>query len=464
VVSILRDQVAHIVVGTIFLFIGLVSCSIAAMRRRTGVRVLVWMGIWSATFGISPLVNALDDMQLLPPWIHMSVPYLNTVTSYMILVIATRAWIELSLGRVRFILKIAILIGLVIGVSGILFFIITGVNDRVMIYNQGLATCTLCVLVTIVAVPGLSRKFLIMPARGVLLAGTLAFALNALFVNLSRPMGYRSSFILDSLGFAILLFSFAYVSLRVFFANERRLQSIEDELAIARDIQNSIIPRECPEVSRLRIAAAYHPMTYVAGDFYDFIRVDQNRVGFLVADVTGHGVPAALIASMIKVAMRSVVSCAHDPGEVLRGLNRILSGQLRNQFVTAAYLWIDTEARNALYSAAGHPPLLLWRERKMQRIESNGLLFGVMPETDYPVCSMQIYPGDRIMLYTDGLIEPENSAGDSFGDRKLEQFVGENQSCSPSELLNRLYSELRLWQPAPDAQTDDITMVAVDIV
>src|SRR5207245_9268431 len=125
-------------------------------------------------------------------------------------------------------------------------------------------------------------------------------------------------------------------------------------------------------------------MTAVAGDFYEFIPVDRKRVGFLVADVTGHGVPAALIASMIKVAMQSVVPCAHDPREVLRGLNRILFRQLHDQFVTAAYFLVDTQNRKALYSAAGHPPLIRSRGGNLERIESNGIVFGVIPEPDYP--------------------------------------------------------------------------------
>jgi sigma-B regulation protein RsbU (phosphoserine phosphatase) len=130
-------------------------------------------------------------------------------------------------------------------------------------------------------------------------------------------------------------------------------------------------------------------MTAVAGDFYEFIPVDQRRVGILVADVSGHGVPAALIASMIKVGMQLVVPCAHDPRAVLSGLNRVISSQLRGQFVSAAYLWLDAENGKALYSAAGHPPHLRWREDKLGRIESNGLLFGVRQECDdYPVCAM----------------------------------------------------------------------------
>ena len=174
-------------------------------------------------------------------------------------------------------------------------------------------------------------------------------------------------------------------------------------------------------------------MTAVAGDFYEFIPVDQKRVGFLVADVTGHGVPAALIASMIKVAMQSVVPCAHDPREVLRGLNRILFRQLHDQFVSAAYLWLDTENRKGLYSAAGHPPLLRWREGKLERTESNGLLFGVIPDPDYPVCDLPIHSGDRFLLYTDGVIEPENAAAIPLATGSLNKSFA---TISPARLLS----------------------------
>jgi serine phosphatase RsbU (regulator of sigma subunit) len=262
----------------------------------------------------------------------------------------------------------------------------------------------------------------------------------------------------------VFLLSFGYVAVQVAFANERRLLSIENELEVARQLQFSILPTSIPEVRNLRIAVAYRPMTAVAGDFYEFIPVDQKQVGFLVADVTGHGVPAALIASMIKVAMQSVVTCAHDPREVLCGLNRILFGQLHDQFFSAAYLWLDTENLKGLYSAAGHPPLLRWRAGKLERIESNGLLFGVIPDPDYPVCDLQIYSGDRFLLCTDGVIEPENARGDSFGNVRLEQVIRENQSRPPSELSDKLLAEIRHWQPASVSQQDDITLLVIDVV
>jgi len=204
-------------------------------------------------------------------------------------------------------------------------------------------------------------------------------------------------------------------------------------------------------------------MTSVAGDFYDFIPVDQNRVGVLIADVSGHGVPAALIAAMMKMAVQSIVPCVHSPGSVLQGLNRMLSGQVPDQFVTAAYLFIDTQNYRARYSAAGHPPLLLSRAGTLHRIESNGLVFGVTAQADYPVREIPICPGDRILLYTDGVIEPENGKGKPFGDSKLEQVVLGAQMCSPSELTDRLLTEIRAWQPPSMGQQDDITMVVIDV-
>jgi sigma-B regulation protein RsbU (phosphoserine phosphatase) len=334
-----------------------------------------------------------------------------------------------------------------------------------MPYNDLLSACVLVVLTAVVAVPQLSKKYLALPGRDVLAVGTLVFAIEALCKELSRPLGFAIPLVLDHLGFAVLLFSFGYVALRMVFANERRLLSIENELAVAHEIQASILPNGLPDLRSVRVSAAYHPMTAVAGDFYEFIRVDQDRVGFLVADVSGHGVPAALIASMIKVAIQSVQPCAEDPQAVLRGLNHLLFGQLRGLPISAAYLWLDTENRKALYSAAGHPPLLCWRRGELERIESNGLLFGVAPgHDDYPVCTMPINPGDRFLLCTDGVTEPENANGTAFGDTRLEQVVRDNEWRPASELSAELLSEIRRWQPASVTQQDDITLIVIDVV
>jgi len=470
VVALLRGEIAGIISGTMFLFFGVIACAIAAVRRRSGVRLILWLGVWSAMYGLQELLRPSAVDAVLPHWMQVSIPYVHTTFSYLVLVVALLAFLELNVGKIRLFLWGTILVALAIGLAGIAVFIVTGSDDKLMPENNLVAACSLFAFAAVVSVPRLSRKFLVLPNRAVLVPGTLIFALQAVYTNLAGTLHYRALNMSSTLGFAVLLFCFSYVALQIVFASERRLLAIDKELEIARRLQFSILPENIPEIENMRIAAAYQPMTAVAGDFYEFLPVDQHRAGFLVADVSGHGVPAALIASMIKVAMQSVTAWRHEPGEVLRRLGAILSGQLRDQYVSAAYLWIDTATRRARYSAAGHPPLLYWRgaDGTLARIESNGVLFGVDPKIvrdgDYPVRDLPVAPGDRFFLYTDGIVEPENVAGESFGDHKLEQVVRENQSRPAAELSERLLAEVRAWQPAPLSQQDDITLVVIDML
>jgi sigma-B regulation protein RsbU (phosphoserine phosphatase) len=466
VLAMLRGQLVGIMSGAVFLFIGLASCSLAAVRRRGGVRIFVWLGIWSGLWGARLLAESAAVVDALPHWVQISVPFLRIVVTYLLLPVASLAWLELSTGKFRHFLRALVFISLATAVAGIGVFVITGSGDRLIPYSNLLAAAALLVLVIIVAVPALSCKFLVLPNRAVMVVGTLVFAAEALYFSLSRLLHYhtQTTRLTGSLGLAVLLFSFGYVAVQIVLASERRLLSIANELAIAREIQTSILPGGSPRIKNLRVAAAYCPMTEVAGDFYEFIPVDHNCIGFLVADVTGHGIPAALIAAMIKVAMQSLVPYAHDPRRVLGGLNGVLSAQMGPQLVSAAYLWVDTENRIALYSAAGHPPLLHCREGEVHRIESNGLLLGVFPESEYPLCEMAILPGDRFLLYTDGVSEPENALGDSFGEFKFEQVIRNNQSRPPSELLDQLLTEIRQWQPASATQHDDITLIVIDVL
>jgi phosphoserine phosphatase RsbU/P len=450
--------------GTIFLFAGLATCAIAAIRRRSGNRILIWLGIWCALYGARPLAKSLAALSVLPHWFLPFLPFLDVAGAYLVVVVASFCFLQLSQGKLRILIQLEIVVGLAIALAAFASLLWNGTPYKFIFYNQLLATFFLLVLLVVVTVPGLSRKYLVIPDRGALAVGVLLFAFEALYVNLARPFGHTTPEIFDVLGFAVLLLSFGYVALQFVSANERRLLSIENELAIAREIQRSILPGSSPERQDLRISAAYRPMTAVAGDFYEFIPLDQHRIGFLVADVSGHGVPAALIAAMLKVALQTVLPHAGNPGEVLCQLNRILSAQLHDQFVTAAYLLIDTQNRKALYSAAGHPPLLHSHGSQLERIESNGIVFGVLPDPGYPVRDMPIHPGDRFLLYTDGAIEPENAAGESFGDHQLEQVIRRNQSRPSSDLIEQLLSEIRHWQPASLAQQDDITLIVIDVL
>jgi sigma-B regulation protein RsbU (phosphoserine phosphatase) len=462
--TLLREQVTSLAVGTAFVVVGLGACAAAAIRRRSNVRVFAWLGVWSLLYGAQELGGNPAAVAALSSAVRPAVALVRVAISYLLFVAATLAWRELSRGGLRLLLGTNALAGLAVAVAGVGVFLAGGSPTALQPANTALAVFGLVVLVTVVAASRLAERYLVLPHRGVLAAGTLLFAGEALWANLSRPFGHAPPRVLSALGFAVLLFSFGYVALQAVQASERRLASIENELAVARRLQLSILPAAVPRLDAVRIAAAYEPMTAVAGDFYEFVAVDSTHAGLLVADVSGHGVPAALIASMFKVAVPTVASWASDPGELLRRLGALLHGHLRGQYVTAACLWLDCGTRTARYSAAGHPPLLHWSaaERTLARVESNGLLFGVASEADYPTREIAFAAGDRLLLYTDGLTECESASREAFGDARLEQVLRRCATRPAAEQVGLLLAAAAAWRPAAVPQQDDVTLLVVE--
>ncbi len=171
----------------------------------------------------------------------------------------------------------------------------------------------------------------------------------------------RSSPKVEPFGFAVFLSTLGYVAARRTLQRDQQLNEIQKELDVARRIQLSILPTGFPNSAHFRVAARYVPMTAVAGDFYDYVVADDHQARLLIADVSGHGVPAALIASIVKLAAASQRALADEPSRLLSGMNSALFGNTQNQFVTAAYVHLNAESRELRYSAAGHPPMLLLR-------------------------------------------------------------------------------------------------------
>ena len=311
--------------------------------------------------------------------------------------------------------------------------------------------------------PGL-RKSLTHEIR-VFIVGFLVwglFVVHANLLGLKILTGHNVEF----LGFLVFVACLGYVSARRTFANEERLLAINKELEIARRIQSSTLPQNVPALTGLQIAARYVPMSAVAGDFYDFLSFDEKRVGILVADVTGHGVPAALIASMLKVAFAGQAAHAHDPARVLTGLNRSLCGKFEAHFVTAAYLFVDLEKSLLHYSAAGHPPLMLASRGActVREIEENGLMLGMFPEAVYSSVEIRVCPGDRCLLYTDGILEAANAAQEQFGKSRCKQFLETQRDISATRFANTLLDSVAVFSGynSARAQEDDITLIVLD--
>jgi phosphoserine phosphatase RsbU/P len=457
----LRGRLAELFLGPVFLFVGICACSIAAIGRRRGFRVLLWFGLFIGMAGTRILAGAATTFGFThnPAWPIRVGAFID----YFLVVPGTLFWVELSIGKLRRLIRWSAASAAGAGLLNLAWYTVTGRPYRFIILNSLVAIFTLLVIALVVAIPGLSRKYLVIQSRVLSIALPL-IAFASVFSAAARALCREAPPYLVPVSLAVWVLALGYVAVQRTFENERRLLAIESELETARQIQFSILPKNVPALPRLRIVAGYHPMSAVAGDFYQFIELDDHRLGVLVADVSGHGVPAALIAAMMKTAVQSVVPCAHSPRDVLQGLNHMLLGQAEDQFVTAAYLFIDAANYRARYSAAGHPPLLLSRSGTLQCIQSNGLVFGVAPEPDYPVRDIELCPGDRLLLYTDGLIEPENAKGEAFGDSKLEQVLLVAQMRPPSELMVKLLDEIRAWQPASMAQQDDITVIVIDVL
>jgi len=246
----------------------------------------------------------------------------------------------------------------------------------------------------------------------------------------------------------------------------KQLDALNAELEMAHQIQLSILPHELPKLPGLDIAARFLPMASVGGDFYDFIRIDDKHLGILIADVSGHGLSSALIASMLQVALAGQVAHASQPAEVLAGLNKAVSGKFSTNFVTAAYVYVNLEKNLMRYAGAGHPPLMQYRGStgKAKQILENGMVLGILEDSDYTALEIPLEPGDRQVLFTDGIVEAANPAQKMYGDERFMRFLESNEALNGGKFDDALLSEVAGWtgQSGEQSQQDDLTIVVFD--
>jgi len=284
------------------------------------------------------------------------------------------------------------------------------------------------------------------------------FIAFAIYDNITGMTG-RYYYNIEPFSFVILLAALGIVAGRRALANEQQLTVIQKELEIAKRIQLSILPSSFPASRSFRIAARYLPMTSVAGDFYDFFVMGDHEAGLLIADVSGHGVPAALIASMVKLAATTQQANADSPSQLLHGMNRILCGNTQSQFVTAGYVYLNASSQELRYSAAAHPPMLLLRNGEVTSITENGLMLAAFDFATYTTLTHAIQPGDRLVLYTDGVLEATNIHDEEFGPDRLHTLVRETASLSDAEAADKIISSIQQWSAT---QNDDLTVLLCD--
>jgi sigma-B regulation protein RsbU (phosphoserine phosphatase) len=288
-------------------------------------------------------------------------------------------------------------------------------------------------------------------------AGLLIFVGFVLWTNTRDLLGYTTT--VEPYGFGLFLCCLGYVAGKRALDREQQLASLHQELEVAKRIQLSILPTSFPVSQHFAVAARYVPMTAVAGDFYEFLATGGPTAGLLIADVSGHGVPAALIASMVKMATSAQRQHAASPERLLAGLNEALCGSTQGQFVTAAYVYLDAEQGELCYAAAGHPPMLLLRDGQVCSIEENGLVLGFFSSAAYTWTKRTLRKGDRLLLYTDGIIEAANGAEEEFGQERLGKLVSASGGSTVEEMADQILSTVQDWA---STQTDDLTVVVCD--
>jgi serine phosphatase RsbU (regulator of sigma subunit) len=238
-------------------------------------------------------------------------------------------------------------------------------------------------------------------------------------------------------------------------------ERVEQELRVARSIQQASLPKEVPEPEGWQIAPYYQPAREVGGDFYDFHLLPEDRLGLVVGDATGKGVPAALVMSttcgMLRLAAQSTSS---SPGQMLQGVNETLFPNIPpNMFVTCFYLILDPPSGHLLYANAGHDLPYLHRNGDAEELRARGMPLGLMPAMRYEEKETILHAGEAALLYSDGLVEAHDPEGDMFGFPRLRALVaehGEKRSLGDL-LLEELYSFTgEEWE-----QEDDITLVAL---
>jgi len=443
------------------------ALALFVFRRRTGDPTLIYFGLFCLLYGLRLLSN-ISTFPALFDFSRTFWVYLNWVITCTIVIPLGLFLYQLLVPRLKTLIR-----WLLYGQAGFAIFGITAAGLGMKLSTLATVNSITVVFAVLFPLPFMVREWLAFPAARrfskelvVLMAGFSIWGIFVLYQNTVSLRALEQSNV-EFVGLLIFVGSLGYVAAHRTFANEEQLTAINKELDIARQIQASTLPQSVPKLAGLEIAARYVPMSAVAGDFYDFLEVDARHLGILIADVTGHGVPAALIASMLKVAFAGQLERANDPAAVLIGLNRALCGKFETHFVTAAYLFIDLERGVLRYSAAGHPPMLFAARgaSEVREIEENGVMLGLFPEAAYSSLELKLTAGDRCLLYTDGVFEAKNAAQEEYGRMRCKEFLLEHRATAATSFVSALFDDIANFSGLTSgrAQEDDISLLLLDV-
>jgi len=237
----------------------------------------------------------------------------------------------------------------------------------------------------------------------------------------------------------------------------------EEELDKAREIQERLLPKKFPQVRGLDVAGAWQPASIVSGDYFDVLKFGDEKIGVCICDVVGKGISAALLMANLQASFRAFASESISPGIVVQKLNEVICNNIASdKFVTFCYCILDVSKNLLTYASAGHwPPVLVRRSGESFSLKDGGPPLGLFGDHLYENTELELEPGDRLFLYTDGLIEARNADGQEFGEHRLTRIGSQGLRLTAAELLERLRCEATLF--CDGVFNDDLTLVVVTV-
>ena len=247
---------------------------------------------------------------------------------------------------------------------------------------------------------------------------------------------------------------------------ENALHAANEQMRIAREIQQRLFPEEAPQLDGLELAGLTESAEQTGGDYYDFVPMSNGDYGLVVGDVTGHGIGPALLMAETRAYLRILAADLDDVGEILTRANRVLTEDTGSErFVTLLFVRLSPKTGTVCYASAGHPPAL-WLDGSghlKRELKRTGIPLGIRPDTEYTVSEdFPLEPGDLLALMTDGVEESTSEDGEMFGKERIVQTLGTHQVESAAEIVAGLHEAGRSHEAA-DHQPDDFTTIVLKV-
>jgi phosphoserine phosphatase RsbU/P len=337
--------------------------------------------------------------------------------------------------------------------------------NRRLFTSVGDLGSTLVFVITIVGVIFLAIEIAAL-ATGVVLTRTITRAVADLYEATLRVR--RGDFThrirvhqRDQLGDLAESFNEMSSSVSELIEEQSRRQKLENEISIAREVQEQLFPRSLPVLPGLQLAAVCRPARVVSGDYYDFIVLGPSRVGIALADISGKGIFAALLMASLQAALRSTAALDGKDGTagLVRRLNsHVFKNTSDDRYATFFYAVYDADTKMLSYTNAGHLAPFFVSDAGVQSLDTGGTVIGLFEDCPYTQGTIKIEPGSLLVAFSDGLTEPENVYGEEFGMQRLKEEILRQRNIPAQRLAENLIAAAEQWAGTPE-QADDITVV-----